>query len=181
MGWVVIGLVLALGEISPSWKELENISIQSRRKFSLHSLTRWEKGAGNARCLNQIIFQLPFHQKWVVCLKKAVSIFILQEKNQKVPCMAVLDCLLQKYCRWQSWLRRPCFFSNSNSHWQWTGLKREFWSQSAHTVVNILVMSRRRKVELPDVCFDHFRLRAVLRNTALLLCLEVASYCREDC
>ena len=63
MGWVVIGLVLALGEISPSWKELENISIQSRRKFSLHSLTRWEKGAGNAKYLNQIISQLTFHQK----------------------------------------------------------------------------------------------------------------------
>ena len=63
MGWVVIGLVLALGEISPSWKELENISIQSRRKFSLHSLTRWEKGAGNARCLNQIIYQVTFASK----------------------------------------------------------------------------------------------------------------------
>ena len=63
MGWVVIGLVLALGEISPSWKELENISIQSRRKFSLHSLTRWEKEAGNARCLNQIIYQVTFASK----------------------------------------------------------------------------------------------------------------------
>ena len=76
MGWVVIGLVLALGEISPSWKELENIPIQSRRKFSLHSLTRWEKGAGNARCLNQIIYKLwRFFIKFVAPISVA-SIFI---------------------------------------------------------------------------------------------------------